>query len=234
MILRMRAVFERIGRRMWPVFSGVIIVEAQKRLYRACRLRRGHRAGCSFLCCRRRPRVPCTRGAPNPPADRHSRQDRCKRLFPPHSARFFVLQGNFTMSSSERPSPKPGVLDIAAYVPGRESAHGVAKVYKLSSNESPLGPSPLVTEAFAARNVDLATYPDGSAHELREAISRGLRAQSRKHPVRQRFGRIARPPVPDLSGSRRRGAVHRTRVSGLQRSRSWPPAPLRFPFRTRI
>ncbi|MDP2120386.1 MAG: class I SAM-dependent methyltransferase [Hoeflea sp.] len=32
-ILRMRAVFERIGRRMWPVFSGVIIVEAQKRLY---------------------------------------------------------------------------------------------------------------------------------------------------------------------------------------------------------
>ena len=76
------------------------------------------------------------------------------------------------MSSSERPSPKPGVMDIAAYVPGRESAPGVAKVYKLSSNESPLGPSPLVTEAFAARNVDLAAYPDGSAHELRQAISR--------------------------------------------------------------
>tara|TARA_R110002020_G_scaffold121810_3_gene276809 strand:+ start:499 stop:1557 length:1059 start_codon:yes stop_codon:yes gene_type:complete len=63
-------------------------------------------------------------------------------------------------------------MDIAAYVPGRETAHGVDKVYKLSSNESPLGPSPLVTEAFAARNVDLATYPDGSAYELRQAISR--------------------------------------------------------------
>jgi ubiquinone/menaquinone biosynthesis C-methylase UbiE len=32
-IMRMRGVFERIGRRMWPVFSGVIVVEAQKRLY---------------------------------------------------------------------------------------------------------------------------------------------------------------------------------------------------------
>ena len=76
------------------------------------------------------------------------------------------------MSNSEHPNPKPGVMEIAAYVPGRETAHGVAKVYKLSSNESPLGPSPMVTEAFAARNVDLATYPDGSAHVLRDAIAR--------------------------------------------------------------
>ncbi|OCW58268.1 class I SAM-dependent methyltransferase [Hoeflea olei] len=32
-VLRMRGMFERIGRTMWPVFAGVIIVEAQKRLY---------------------------------------------------------------------------------------------------------------------------------------------------------------------------------------------------------
>ncbi|KJS13180.1 MAG: SAM-dependent methyltransferase, partial [Hoeflea sp. BRH_c9] len=32
-ILRLHGLFERIGRRMWPVFAGVIIVEAQKRLY---------------------------------------------------------------------------------------------------------------------------------------------------------------------------------------------------------
>ncbi len=32
-ILRLRNVLERMGRRFWPVFSGVIIVEAQKRLY---------------------------------------------------------------------------------------------------------------------------------------------------------------------------------------------------------
>lgn len=32
-VLRFRNVLERMGRRFWPVFSGVIIVEAQKRLY---------------------------------------------------------------------------------------------------------------------------------------------------------------------------------------------------------
>ncbi len=44
--------------------------------------------------------------------------------------------------SAMRPQPRPGVLDIKAYVPGKSSAPNVAKVYKLSSNESPLGPSP--------------------------------------------------------------------------------------------
>ena len=76
------------------------------------------------------------------------------------------------MSSTGTPRPKPGVMDIAAYVPGRETADGVAKVHKLSSNESPLGPSPKVAEAIAAQNADLAIYPDGSAHVLREAIGR--------------------------------------------------------------
>ncbi|WP_454852194.1 class I SAM-dependent methyltransferase [Rhizobium binxianense] len=32
-VLRLRRGFERIGRTLWPAFSGVIIVEAQKRLY---------------------------------------------------------------------------------------------------------------------------------------------------------------------------------------------------------
>jgi histidinol-phosphate aminotransferase len=76
------------------------------------------------------------------------------------------------MSSTDMPRAKPGVMDIAAYVPGRETADGAAKVYKLSSNESPLGPSPKVAEAIAAKSANLALYPDGSAHVLRDAISR--------------------------------------------------------------
>lgn len=76
------------------------------------------------------------------------------------------------MTCSDLPRPKPGVLDIAAYVPGRKAVSGAATVYRLSSNESPLGPSPKVNEALAAKNSDLAIYPDGSAHELREAIGR--------------------------------------------------------------
>lgn len=32
-VLKLRRSFERVGRSLWPVFAGVIIVEAQKRLY---------------------------------------------------------------------------------------------------------------------------------------------------------------------------------------------------------
>ena len=47
-----------------------------------------------------------------------------------------------------KPVPRPGILDVAAYVPGKEHAPGVARVYKLSSNETPLGASPKAVEAF--------------------------------------------------------------------------------------
>jgi histidinol-phosphate/aromatic aminotransferase/cobyric acid decarboxylase-like protein len=75
------------------------------------------------------------------------------------------------MVKAERPEPRPGVMDIAAYVPGKSSAHGVSKVYKLSSNENPLGASPAAIEAvrWAAEHLEL--YPDGSATKLREAIA---------------------------------------------------------------
>jgi hypothetical protein len=32
-MIRFHNVLERAGRRFWPIFSGVIVVEAQKRLY---------------------------------------------------------------------------------------------------------------------------------------------------------------------------------------------------------
>ena len=76
------------------------------------------------------------------------------------------------MSASERPAPRPSILEISAYVPGRSHAPGVAKVHKLSSNETPLGPSPKAIEAFKALANSLEFYPDGSATALREAIGR--------------------------------------------------------------
>jgi histidinol-phosphate aminotransferase len=69
-----------------------------------------------------------------------------------------------------RPQPRPGVLDIAPYVPGKSSAPGVAKVFKLSSNETPLGPSANAIAAYRAAGEHLEDYPDGSAAALREAI----------------------------------------------------------------
>lgn len=69
------------------------------------------------------------------------------------------------------PAPRPGILDIQAYVPGKEHAPGVSKVYKLSSNETPLGASPAAIEAFRNAASKLEIYPDGQATALREAIA---------------------------------------------------------------
>lgn len=70
-----------------------------------------------------------------------------------------------------RPQPRPGILDIAAYVPGDSGMPEEGRVFKLASNETPLGPSPAAVEAYRANAEALATYPDGSAAELRKAIA---------------------------------------------------------------
>jgi histidinol-phosphate aminotransferase len=59
-------------------------------------------------------------------------------------------------------------------VPGKSSAPGVAKVFKLSSNETPLGPSPRAIAAYKSVAAHLEDYPDGAASELREAIGRAF------------------------------------------------------------
>src|SRR5262245_10666832 len=76
--------------------------------------------------------------------------------------------------SALRPQPRPGVLDIDPYVPGKSSAPGVARVFKLSSNETPLGPSPKALAAYRAVADHLQDYPDGAATVLREAIGRAF------------------------------------------------------------
>ena len=74
------------------------------------------------------------------------------------------------MPSSARPQPKPGVMDIAAYVPGKSAAPAGVRLHKLSSNENPLGPSPAAKEAVRAVADRMEFYPDGAASRLREAI----------------------------------------------------------------
>jgi len=69
------------------------------------------------------------------------------------------------------PSPKPGILDITPYVGGRAAVAGIKDPIKLSSNETPLGPSTKTVEALAKASHDLHLYPDGSARILREAIA---------------------------------------------------------------
>jgi histidinol-phosphate aminotransferase len=78
------------------------------------------------------------------------------------------------MPVAQRPLPRPGVLDIDPYVPGKSKAPGVARVFKLSSNETPLGPSPKALAAYKAVAEHLQDYPDGASTALRQAIGQAF------------------------------------------------------------
>ncbi len=71
------------------------------------------------------------------------------------------------------PTPRPGILDISAYVAGKSKASGAKadRVIKLSSNETPLGASPRAMAAYVLHTGKLNRYPDATHAELREAIS---------------------------------------------------------------
>ncbi|WP_442754532.1 pyridoxal phosphate-dependent aminotransferase [Methylocystis sp. JAN1] len=69
-----------------------------------------------------------------------------------------------------RPVPRPGVMAIEAYKPGKSAAPGAGRSYKLSANETPLGPSPAAVQALRDMAHEIAIYPEGSSHKLREAI----------------------------------------------------------------
>ncbi|HRY05713.1 MAG TPA: histidinol-phosphate transaminase [Hyphomicrobiaceae bacterium] len=73
--------------------------------------------------------------------------------------------------TSPLPAPKPGILDIEAYVPGESKLPSGIKPAKLSSNETPLGPSPKAIEAYRSAAAALERYPDGQATALRAAIA---------------------------------------------------------------
>lgn len=78
------------------------------------------------------------------------------------------------------PKPQPGILDIAPYKGGEGSVPGVTKVRKLSSNETPIGPSPRAVAVYQKMAGELHRYPDGGADALRQALARhyGLPAEN--------------------------------------------------------
>ena len=69
------------------------------------------------------------------------------------------------------PVPKPWVMAIAPYIPGRSSVDGGVVKAKLSSNENPLGTSPAARAAYATAADTLERYPDASGTIVREAIA---------------------------------------------------------------
>ena len=87
-------------------------------------------------------------------------------------------------AAADHPTPKPGILDIVPYKPGKSSAEGFAAPVKLSSNENILGSSPLARAAFVAAADRLHLYPDGRSSALRDAIAGRFRLE----PERLVFG----------------------------------------------
>lgn len=73
--------------------------------------------------------------------------------------------------AADGPVPKPGILDIVAYKPGKASAEGVENPVKLSANENALGSSPAAKAAFIAAAESLNVYPDSRATVLRAAVA---------------------------------------------------------------
>ena len=87
-------------------------------------------------------------------------------------------------AKAARPLPKPGIMEIHAYVPGKAKAEGFAEPVKLSANENPLGSSDQAHAAFASAERSLHVYPDPRATIIRAAIAERYRLE----PDRLIFG----------------------------------------------
>ncbi len=74
------------------------------------------------------------------------------------------------MAASDKLVPGIGVMDINPYVPGKSFVPGEGELIKLSSNETPMGPSPKAVKAYKNEAFQLERYPDGAAGLLKEAI----------------------------------------------------------------
>ena len=69
------------------------------------------------------------------------------------------------------PAPKPWILGIAPYVPGRSTSEDGRKVVKLSSNENPFGTPDVARAAYRDAAAQLERYPDAAAADLRAALA---------------------------------------------------------------
>ncbi len=70
-----------------------------------------------------------------------------------------------------KPTPKPWIDAIHAYVPGRATASDGRPLVKLSANENPLGTSPAALAALEEARGEAASYPDPDCQRLRAKIA---------------------------------------------------------------
>jgi len=79
-----------------------------------------------------------------------------------------------TKTATGRPEPKPYILGIHAYVPGKSSGKDGQPLVKLSANENPLGSSIAALERLEAPRgfaTGAAPYPDPDCKDLRKGLA---------------------------------------------------------------
>lgn len=79
----------------------------------------------------------------------------------------------------------PEILNLVPYAPGKpisetKREYGLKEVIKLASNECPVGPSEKMMEAMMGAMKEINRYPDGSAYELKRAMSKYLQVSPDK------------------------------------------------------
>jgi histidinol-phosphate aminotransferase len=87
------------------------------------------------------------------------------------------------MSNAFEELAVPGVRKLKPYQPGKpiedlQRELGLSSIIKLASNENPLGPSPIATEASQQVLPELARYPDGNGFVLKNALAEKLRVST--------------------------------------------------------
>ncbi len=120
------------------------------------------------------------------------------------------------MTAKRGPVPRQGILDIAPYVPGTSALPGTHAVIKLSSNETPFGPSPAAIEAYLAAASSLSLYPDGSAKPVREALAKLYGLDAERIVCGAGSDELLNLIAGSLSRPGRRGDLQRARLPRLQ------------------
>ncbi len=115
-----------------------------------------------------------------------------------------------------RPVPNPGILEIAPYTPGKTPGAGAGPQGVQAVGQR----DPVRAVAEGHRGVQGSRRASGGLSGRHISLpARGyrprLRARSRPHHLRRRFGRNPQPVGAHLSLPGRRGDFHRARLPGL-------------------
>ena len=103
------------------------------------------------------------------------------------------------MTAKRALRPRQGILDIAPYVPGKSALAGGGPVIKLSSNETPFGPSPPRHRGLPQGGADPVALPRRLGAAFARSDCQALWARPGAHRLRRGLRRAAQPARHRLS-----------------------------------